>query len=202
MGVKRNEKILNRQKAIIIGSLLGDGYLDRNRYGSICLEIKQKSEHKDYIFWLWKELKNLCNRKPSQRTDNYQWRLITKYGKELNFYYNFFYKNKKKIIRKDIAKILNSPLSLAVWYMDDGTIDFRPHSHYAYLLATYCFSKREQKILVEALKKNFGLKATVQKTKIKGKKYYRLYIGKKDRKIFETLIRPYIVKSFYYKLPS
>lgn len=201
MVIVQKGKILDRQNAIIIGSLLGDGYLDKNRYGSICLEVKQKSDHKDYIFWLWKELKKLCGRQPSQRKDNHQWRLLTKYGKELKFYHNLFYKNRKKIIRKDIMRILKHPLSLAIWYMDDGTLDFRIHNHYAYRFATYCFSKAEQKILVDALYKNFGLKVTIQKTTMRDKKRYRLYIGKDSRYKFETLIRPYIVQSFRYKLP-
>jgi len=201
MVVVQKEKILDRQNAIIIGSLLGDGYLDKNRYGSICLEVKQKSDHKDYIFWLWKELKNLCGRQPSQRKDNHQWRLLTRYGKELKFYHDLFYKNRKKIIRKDIIRILKHPLSLAIWYMDDGTLDRRVHNHYAYRFATHCFSKAEQKILVAALYENFGLKVTIQKTTMRGKKRYRLYIGKDSRDKFETLIRPYIVQSFRYKLP-
>jgi len=196
-----NNKITTRQQAIIIGSLLGDGHLDRNRYGSISLEVRQKSEHKDYIFWLWKELENLCNRKPYQRPDNFQWRLLTKYDKELQKYHKFFYDKNKKVIRKDITKILIHPLSLAVWYMDDGTLDYRAHNHYAYRFATYCFSKKEQKILVEALHRNFGLEATIQTTRIRQKQYCRLYIGKRSRNKFEKLIQPYIVKSFHYKLP-
>jgi hypothetical protein len=201
MEITGKTKITSRQKAIIIGSLLGDGYLDKNPYESICLEIKQRSDHRDYVFWLWKELKALCNRQPYQRADNHQWRLLTRYSKELKFYHNFFYNNRKKVIRKDIVKILRHPLSLAIWYMDDGTLDFRPHNHYAYFLATYCFSETEQKILVNALYKNFGIEATIQKTKMRDKQQYRLYIGKNSRNNFRTLIQPYIVKSFRYKLP-
>ena len=202
MKTKEIAKITDRQEAIIIGSLLGDGYLDKNRCESICLEIKQKSDHRDYLFWLWKELKNLCNRKPYQRADNLQWRLLTRYGKELKFYHNLFYNRRKKVIRRDIVKFLRHPLSLAIWYMDDGTLDFRLHNHYAYFLATYCFSKAEQKILVDTLDKNFRIEATIQKTKMRGKQRYRLYIGKNGRNNFERLIRPYIVKSFRYKLSN
>ena len=201
MDIAQKGKITRRQEAIIVGSLLGDGYLDKNPYGSISLEIKQKSNHRDYILWLWKELNNLCNKKPYQRTDNHQWRLLTKYDKKLQFYHQLFYKNRRKVIRKAIEKILTHPLSLAVWYMDDGTLDYRIHNHYAYRFATYCFSKKEHELLVKVLYKNFGLKVSIQTTKMRNKRQYRLYIGKNSRQKFEMLVRPYIVKSFRYKLP-
>ena len=35
-----------------------------------------------------------------------------------------------KIIPHDIQKILNNPISLAVWYMDDGSLDYRPKYHH------------------------------------------------------------------------
>ena len=201
MEILRRKKISKKEEAIIIGSLLGDGYLDKNRYGSTALEIKQKASHRDYIFWLHQELKNICGREPYQRKDNFQWRLLTRYGKELNVYYDLFYENKKKVIKQEIKYLLKHPLSLAVWYMDDGTLDFRSDGHYAYRFATYCFSKEEIKILVEVLENNFNLKATIQKSKMREKIQYRLYIGKNSRIKFKDLIQPYIVKSFRYKLP-
>ena len=106
--------LTKRQKDIIVGSLLGDGYLDKNRYESIALEVKQKNSCKEYVFWLYKELKSLCGSQPKQRKDNNQWRLLTKYSKDLGRMYKFFYPNGRKIIPANLSETLISPLSLAV----------------------------------------------------------------------------------------
>ena len=194
-------QLTKKQKSILIGSLLGDGYLHKNRYGSISLEIKQEERHYDYIAWLWQALINLCNHGPQQRKDNSQWRLLTKYDKTLLPLYRLFYHHDKKIIPSDIRKHLKDPVSLAVWYMDDGSLDWRIHDHFSFCLATNCFSLEEQKYLQECLKENFGVESSIHKTTIRGSLQYRLYIGKQGRKKFQELIQPYIVKSFLYKLP-
>ncbi|WP_456327754.1 hypothetical protein [Archaeoglobus sp.] len=195
------EQLNKKQKAILIGSLLGDGYLHKNRYGSVSLEIKQEKRHYDYVEWLWQALENLCNHRPQQRKDNLQWRLLTRYSKTLLPLYDLFYYHKKKVIASDIRKYLKDPISLAVWYMDDGSLDWRIHNHFAYYLATNCFSLKGQRYLQETLKKNFGVKSSIHKTTIRGNLQYKLYIGKQGRKKFQELIQPYIVKCFYYKLP-
>lgn len=53
------------QKAIVIGTLLGDGGIYEGSY-----YIKQSNEHKEYLFWLYNELKNICSSSPTQRKDN------------------------------------------------------------------------------------------------------------------------------------
>lgn len=112
-----------------------------------------------------------------------------------------FYKEKVKIVPREIEKYFISPLSLAVWYMDDGTIDFRPKNHYAYRLNTHSFTQEENIKLVSVLKKNFKVEATVQNTLIRGKNYFRIHIGEKGRDKFYSLIKPYILECFSSKLP-
>src|SRR3989338_7925016 len=134
-------KLSSTQKHILVGTLLGDGYLYRNRYGSCCLEIKHAEAQKDYVFWIYKNLSDFCPSQPKQRRDNNQWKFMTSSNDDLKFLRQYFYPLNKKIV----------PESLAVWYMDDGSLDFRPKSHYAFSLKTNSFSLEECHLLSDVL---------------------------------------------------
>ena len=163
-----------RQKDIIIGTVLGDSYLEPNKFGS-SIQIKQSNEHKDYVFWLYNELDKLRD---------------------------LFYPEGKKIIPKDINKILTSPISLAVWFIDDGTLDYRPKDHCAFHLCTNCFTKEDTSKLIDVLKNNFGIVSSLHYTLCRGKRHCRIYIGAQGRDRFIELITPYILDCFKYKLPQ
>jgi len=136
--------LTKRQKEIIIGNILGDGYLEFNGFKGTRLQVKQSSKSRDYIFWLYQELKNLCHSGPNKRADGSQWFFGTRYLDDLTELRNLFYdQSGKKILPDNIKGMLNQPLSLAVWYMDDGTLDWRPKDHYAFSLITNGFSLRE-----------------------------------------------------------
>ena len=127
------------QRDIVIGTILGDGCIAL-RYDDGILKIKQSEQHKEYVFWLYEKLRNLCVSFPKQRKDNNQWYFDTRSIQEFTNFRHLFYPDGKKIIPKNISNLLISPLSLAVWYMDDGTLDYRPKDHFAFYLATHSFS--------------------------------------------------------------
>lgn len=189
------------QQEIIIGNILGDGSLEFNGNVGTRLQIKQCFEHKDYVFWLYEKLKNLCNSEPKQRKDNRQWYFSTRALKELTLLHKSFYKKRRKMIPRNISKLLISPLTLAVWYMDDGSLDYRPKDHYAFILNTDSFLLKEARLLSEAIKKNFGIKDRVYNSLCRGKRYPKIYIGVEGRDRFLSLIKPYILNCFSHKLP-
>jgi len=186
-----------KQYEIIIGTLLGDAWIDGKS-----LRIKQSEAHKDYVFWLYSHLKNLCNNPPKQRSDYKQWYFQTKFLKEIFDYKKLFYKNGRKIVPENIKSLLVSPLSLAVWYMDDGSLDFRPKDHYNFSLCTNTFTIEENKLLVNVLKENFGVECSIQTPHCRGKRYPEIYIGSKGRDKFFNLISPYILNCFSNRIPS
>ena len=186
-----------RQHQIALGALLGDAWIDKDR-----LRLKQCDRYKEYVFWLYEELQDLCLSPPKQRKDNLQWYFQTRKNEEIIKYRKIFYRNAKKIIPQEIGKLLIHPLSLAVWFMDDGTLDWRIKDHYAFRLATYCFTLDECNQLVDTLENNFGVSASVQTTLMRGKRLPRIHIGKEGRENFRKLISPYLVHCFSYKLPS
>jgi len=65
-------KLSKRQKAILIGNILGDGHLEFNGHYGTRIQIKQCLRYKKYVWWLHNEYKNLCKSIPKQRKDNDQ----------------------------------------------------------------------------------------------------------------------------------
>lgn len=199
------------QKAILVGSVLGDGgiyppggYLSYNwtKTNKAYFYFKQSPQYTDYVFWLYDQMKNLCPSRPKQRKDNGQWYFYTSLSEELMIFRKKFYgSDSKKIIPLDIGSLLTDPLSLAVWYMDDGSLDYRIKSHYNYALSTNCFSLEENKRLSEILYKSFGIVSSVQNPLCRGIRYPELYIGVAGRDKFIKTIKPYLLPCFKNKIP-
>lgn len=75
--------------------------------------------------------------------------------------------------------------------MDDGT----KHKT-SYYLHTECFDTNSHKLLVEMLKKNFNIRASIHKIR----NHNFLYINKESRDLFTELIKNFICESMKYKL--
>jgi hypothetical protein len=193
--------IRKKQRDIIIGNILGDGCLEFGGFHGTRLQIKQKEDRKEYVFWLYKELIDLCKTSPKQRKDNQQWYFSTRSTVELTEIYRFFYPNGKKIIPRNIFNLVKAPLTLAIWYMDDGGLDWRHKDHYAFTISTDSFQLRKIHLLINLLKENFGVEATVYNSLCRGKRYPKIYIGAKGRDKFLSLIKPHVLECFSYKLP-
>jgi len=188
------------QRDIIVGTVLGDGNLEYTQWGSR-LQIKQAECHKEYVFWINAHLRSICRAFPKQRKDNNQWYFGTQYLAELTDFYRRFYPRKKKIVPRDISSMFRNPLSLAIWYMDDGRLDWRPKDHYAFTLSTDSFLLNEVGILRNMLKKNFNVECNIHSPLCRGKRYPKLYIGVSGRDRFISLVKPYIVSCFSHKIP-
>ena len=97
-----------------------------------------------------------------------------------------------KRIDSQPSLVLN-PLSLAVWFMDDGC-----KSRSSIYLNTQQFTKNEQLRLIDSLKNQFGIESTLNKDKI----YYRIRIRTRSVKRFTQLIKEFVLEDFQYKFPS
>ena len=193
-----NEEI----KSILVGLVLGDGYLTPfvGRSKKSAVDIKGDNKYLLYLKWLHEKLKPLGVSELKPKKNYHQHRFYTKYCWEVGELREIFYPKGKKIIPENIADILKNPLTLAVWYQDDGTLDCRDKYHYNALFATHCFSFNECKLLAEALRMNFNLDVRVCRCKMRGKVRYRLYITSKSMNRFIDLIKPFINPCFKYKI--
>lgn len=190
------------QKEIVIGLMLGDGCFETQNNGrTYRLKIEQSLLHKDYVDWLYEKLKNLVLTEPRERTKMIEEKTYQNYGFQtiscgnFRFFAQQFYDqdSKKKKIPKFIGKLL-SPLSLTVWFMDDGQI--KSDKHRALLINSQCFSRKDLRLLQDALKNKFNIETTLKKEKTG----YRIYLLSRTISNFLAIIKPYILPSMKYKL--
>ncbi len=186
----------------MIGVTLGDGYLTSfsGKSQKSSLDMKVAEDKYQYLNWLRHELAELGGSGLTKRSDNNQFRLVTQRNLEIGRIRTLFYPNGKKCIPSNIDQLLISPLTLAIWYQDDGTLDYRDKYHYNALFATHRFSHSGCELLTSALQKNFGLDVRVCRCQMRGKVNYRLYVVSKSMDRFLGLIRPYIHPCFQYKI--
>ncbi len=183
--------LTEEQKSILIGCLLGDGTLRRKR--NTLLEINHSDKQRDYVFWIYSKFRGLVSTPPKIRVSGLNrksYRFTTRSLSFLNeFYESFYSKSHQKTVPRDLR--LN-PLSLAIWFMDDGS-----KSRNTIYLNTQQFDLSDQGYLLYLLKSNFDVEATLNKDK----HYFRIRIKTCFMKKFRDLVSPYIIKSMEYKLP-
>lgn len=179
------------QKSLIIGTLLGDGYIRRIKgRKNAFLELNHSINQKDYVEWKYSILKNLTRSGPKSRKGNGKriaYRFFTKQYPEFTKMMNLFYKNKKKCI----PDLVLDPIILAVWFMDDGSRCSKDNVY----LNTQQFSKDDQYKLLVFLEK-MGLSGTLNKDK----EYYRIRFKTSNIPKLFGIIKKYIIPSMKYKI--
>lgn len=197
---KAKIKLTKKQRSIIIGLMLGDGHLESSNNGQTYrLKVEHSIRQKDYINWLYRELGNIIYQGPKIRIKKLNGKsflsiyFVTYSLGSLRFYAHQFYRNGKKVIPKLIKKLLN-PLSLAVWFMDDGSK--KSSKHNAYIIHTTGFSKKDLLKASNVLQEKFKITANIHKQYDK----FGLYIGSESAHKFKKLIINHIIPSMRYKL--
>jgi len=195
--------LTKEQNSLIIGTLLGDGCLEKQNVNSR-LKIDHFSVNKDYVFWKYKILENVAADKPriirqlNKRSGKIceRWAFATRSEPVLNPYFDLFYGTGKKELNLGFIKLFKEPLSLAVWLMDDG---YKRNDCNAIRFSTDCFTLNENQILQNCLKINFGVDSKIHRKA----KVWNIYIPTREMNKVREIILPYIsqVKSMIYKLP-
>lgn len=190
-------EITKEIEEILVGTLLGDSYIrcianSKEKKLSITgqLIFGHSTKQLEFVFWKWKNLISLFNKKPKyirqKRKDkiNYSFYCYSVSSISLKKYHKIFYKNWVKIIPKNINEYL-TPLGLAVLFMDDG--------YKGPYICLNNFDDISLQNFQKALYKNWKIDSSITKRK-------EIYISAKSRKIFEDLIKPYIIPTMTYKL--
>jgi hypothetical protein len=118
---------------LLNGLMLGDGCIQysggrsKTNNSNPRLTIVRQLRDEQYNFWIYNQIKNLCNSKP------FQYEVLDKrtlkiykssriYSKSLTFFkeiFNYWYPDGKKRIPRNIEF---TPLTLLVWFLDDGSV--------------------------------------------------------------------------------
>jgi len=180
------------QKSLIIGCILGDGYLRRLEGRKFAfLEVNHSIKAKDYVDWKYEILKDICKNPPKERIvgeGRVAYRFFTKEHPEIDKLYELFYEKGKKKIPKNFSL---DPLALAVWFMDDGSKTKKGDVY----LNSQQFDWKSQRRLLHALRM-MGIRARMNKDK----KYWRIRIKRESIPKFLEIIKPYIHPSMSYKI--
>ncbi len=196
---------MQRATQVAIGSILGDGCLKQlsKRQEASQLYVSQHSSKLAYLDWLHKELgKEFVMNSIRPKKGYEQHYFMTKPQVKLGVLMKKFYPNGTKIVPEDINSLLKNPISLAVWYMDDGTLDVRQGYHRNAMIATYNFSFEDCQRLAMTVRDNFSVEMSVTKCTMRGKCYPRLYVRSSSMSRFISLIKPFIQPVFHYKVRS
>lgn len=182
----KHTNLTSLEKEVIVACLLGDGTLSKS--GKFYrLRVEQKSLHKEYSFWKYDLLQRLCITQPQFVSQHDSFRFGTVGHPYISALRSSWYGQAKQVA-KDFSL---SPLSLAIWFMDDGTrhrntVDISVHN----------FSLES----INLLQKQLSL-LKIETTVNHDSKGHRLYVRQSSYSDFNKLVSPYIVKCMAYKLP-
>lgn len=190
------------QRDILIGTVLGDAYLQKTGEKNARLRLEHGAKQKEYLFWKVNNLRQFFQGKPkylermhpiTKRTYQY-WRHQSQSTPVLGKLRKIFYPEGKKRIPDGIQKLL-TPRSVAVWYMDDGYYYARDRCAYIYLGNV----QREE---AERVQRAFDKKFDITTRVLVKKKGFAIYFSPREAIKLKSLIQNDMLNYFKYKLPS
>lgn len=188
---------------VLVGSLLGDGRLERRSKGirhakTARFRVHHGEKQKSYVLWKYQQLKSIVLTGPREITrydkkrdiHETSWYFHTQSTKELGYLHSLFYKQRRKIVPKALEKLL-SPRACAIWFMDDGS-----NIGSAYSLCTHNMNETEQELVRVILANKYDIETTV----VKDRHQTKLAINGRFKDRFTKLISSYIIPSMTYKI--
>jgi len=196
------------QKDVIVGTLLGDASLERNKptHNTRIRFDQTYPNHESYLRSLYVIFASICgteprihSRKPDKRTGKIYKTIAFKSLRQisLNYYYDLFYiydsnGKRRKIVPKNITELL-TPCALAYWIMDDGGID----TYNATILNTDSFTLEEVRQLQKVISKNFDLRTRIAE---KRKGQWIIIIPVRQKVALYNIVGPYMHKTMLFKV--
>lgn len=202
-------KITKESRNLLIAMLLGDGTISNN----YVFKMAHCAEQKDYLEWKIKQLNNhgLRNNgvKSYIKTKGFNTG-VPVYYTQLNIIpfikvlRRVFYKEKKIIGNRKLLNRIDAR-GIAIWYMDEGSINIRKDKNGRpmgfYIRISTCEPKQEVQIIIDYFKEVWGINFYMFH---EGRKEdsYSLCCGTKEGLKFISLVKPYVeqVPSMLHKI--
>jgi recombination protein RecA len=201
-----NEVLGEQQRHLILGAVMGDGNLSPNRYGRHGVRFRMGHGAKQERYLDWKV--SLLGNVPCSRTTNSKGAVFADFTPlpELNELHSaVYFGDGKKHLSWEYLKAL-TPLSLAVWYMDDGCFTLRAKGRQARTaggigrseICVAAMAPGSRARLVEYLRDTYDLDV---KLTIRGARQVPvLQFSTAGTARLHELIAPYVHPSMAYKL--
>ncbi|OGG67749.1 hypothetical protein A3E65_02100 [Candidatus Kaiserbacteria bacterium RIFCSPHIGHO2_12_FULL_56_13] len=197
---KKDLTLSKRQRELIVGLLLGDGHLETQNGGrTYRLKVEHGSAQREYLEWLAHEFQEwiLSGWYEKHKREKVVYGFTTVSHPALRFYGAQFYQSGKKRIPPLIKKLMSS-LSLAIWFLDDGSA--KSSKHRSLVIHSLGYTKKDLVLVQEALR-HFGIEAALHKQRNGS---FRLYLPYASSLIIEQFVRPILteVPSLAYKVEN
>lgn len=185
------------QDSFLLGTLLGDGHIQIPTGSTRSAQYYAHHGPKQRGYIEWKRLLMLdfmSNAyKESVKSDLTGFHFCTGCNPLFLEWRRLFYKGRQKVYRESVARRL-TPLSLAVWYMDEGTLTK------GYPEITTHLHPDQAEMFEDALFDIFGIDAYPKRISRDTQKRVKLGIRGSSRKKFIEIIFPHIHPTLRYKL--
>lgn len=198
LSVRQDTEITPIQEQVILGKLLGDGHL-RVTKESAALNWGHSEKQEDYFDWTNNALSGISLNNKDEYISGFgsvMYRGSTCFSRLIKDMFGSFIVKNEKVVPDWVSDKI-SPLSIAVWYMDDGSIDQSDGQEDRVTFSTNAFSFESCTILLKALM-NMGIDASIRNY---GKGNIIRLNARNAERLF-LLICPYIPASMQYKLPE
>ena len=188
-----------RQKEVLVGMILGDAHLERQRGARTArLKIEHSLAQSAYVDWKYEEWRDWVRTPPRARArSNRIGTVSTNIGfstlshVELEQFRLRFYRDHRKVVPADLEL---TPLSMAVWFMDDGS---RKSSQCRGLyLNTQSFTSEEVQLLQKVIRRDVGVETTVRRQR----DGLQIYVPAPSASALSAYIAKDLLPSMRYKL--
>lgn len=153
---QQHKQLNNMQEALIVGSLLGDGHIDKRDTQPVFI-VGHAVNQKDYLYFKYDLMKDFCNISPSHIKgtvkyfpDNSKGYLVQDAYRFCTRIHDCFLEYRNMTIKNLLDK-LNS-FSLSIWILDDG---HRGRSNWQVCVAN--FADCEKEYAMKMLRQKFNL---------------------------------------------
>ena len=199
-------------QSILYGTLLGDGCMQKTKgYVNARLSIRHSWKQKEYFDWKAEKLQEIASPKSIQVSSaskgsyskNKKLLFQSRALPSLTLLYDHMYKQKRLVIRRRWLNQM-SPLSLAIWWCDDGSLIGGGRQG---VLCTDGFDEKSVQLLARYLEKVWNIRVRVGPVRRNRKygnyskqEYFRLWFNTEELQKWLRLLMPHIpVPSMVYK---
>jgi recombination protein RecA len=199
-------RLSDQQWQVILGGLMGDGHLAPNTRGrnGVRYRMGHAAKQAEYLDWKASLLGNIPQARSVRPNGSVHVDLtpLPELGELREVMY---WGDGKKHVTDDVIKAL-SPLSLAIWYMDDGSFTLRSKGMQARTtggtgrieICVEAMSEGSRERLVALLRDTHGVECSVHLRGTRQKAVLTMTTAGTTR--FQEIVAPYIHPSMQYKL--
>lgn len=185
-------------KGAVVGMILGDACIPTLREGRRTqhLQFAHKAADREYAEFKLQLLAHLNETKiieSSNTVKGITYPCVVVRTLSHPFYNKLsdhMYYEGRKTVTEHVMKCL-TPLGLALWYMDDGTLAGEMGYRNPFI-CSHNFNQCENELMCRMIHKKFGITFRTIRKNVKDKTYYWMRLRRKDREKFFDIIKEFV----------